>query len=183
MQTPDLRAVANLIFELAQLREKPRSGWELNKIPEKECVAEHVMRMTQLAYILAVMEDHPNPDHVGMCAAFHENGETRLPDLHKVAARYVVKVNEQQVVVDQTTGLGEAGERILAFWKEAEDRITPAGIIAKDADYLECAFTAKEYQEQGHVFAVNWIDNVGAALKTASARALFDQMVSMTSND
>ena len=179
----NLSAVANFIFELAQLREKPRSGWELIKVPEKESVANHVLRMTQLAYILAVMEGHPEPEQVAMCALFHENGETRLPDIHKVAARYLSEVREENVVIDQTAGLGVAGEKILAFWRTAEHRSSAAGIIAKDADYLECAFTAKEYLEQGHVFAANWIDNVRAALKTDSAKQLFGQMLTMTSND
>ena len=56
-------------------------------------------------------------------------------------------------------------------------------MIAKDADHLECAFTAKEYCEQGHMFASDWMNNVRAALVTASAKLLFDQMMTMTSND
>ena len=181
--TNHLTGVANFIFELAQLREKPRSGWELLKIPDKERVASHVLRMAQLAYVLAVMEDHFNPNHVAMCALFHENDETRLPDLNKVAARYVQQVDKAGVVRDQTAALGVAGEHIFAFWKETEERRTDAGVIAKDADYLECAFTAKEYAEQGHDLASDWTKNVHAALKTNSARALFDRMIIMDSND
>lgn len=183
MSDINLTAAANFVFELAQLREKPRSGWELIKVPDKENVAQHVMRMSQLTFILAVMEGNPQPELVATKALFHENGETRLPDLHKVSVRYVVQVREEDVVIDQTHGLGRAGELILKYWKEVEDRKTPDGIIAKDADYLECAFTAKEYLEQGHTFASNWIDNVRAALVTTSAKELFDQMVTMTSND
>src|SRR5438552_439830 len=119
--TFNLHAVANFVFELAQLREKPRSGWELIKVPEKEKVASHVLRMAQLAYILAVMEEHPEPEHVATCALFHENGETRIPDMHKVAARYVVQIREEDVVFDQTNGLGVAGENILSFWREVEE--------------------------------------------------------------
>ncbi len=181
--TNQLTGVANFIFELAQLREKPRSGWELLKIPDKERVASHVLRMAQLAYVLAVMEDHFNPNHVAMCALFHENDETRLPDLNKVAARYVPDFDKGLVVRDQTASLGVAGERIYSFWLEVHQHTTAAGIIAKDADYLECAFTAKEYAEQGHDFADDWIKNVRAALRTKSAQELFERMIIMDSND
>lgn len=178
-----LTGVANFIFELAQLREKSRSGWELLKIPDKERVAPHVFRTAQLAYVLAIMEGHPDPNHVAMCGLFHENDETRLPDLNKVAARYVPDFDKGLVVRDQTAALCEAGERIYAFWNEVHERKTVAGVIAKDADYLECAFTAKEYAEQGHDFADDWMKNNRAALKTKSAQELFERMIIMDSND
>ena len=183
MNDIDPRRVVNFVFELAQLREKPRSGWELIRVPDKESVANHVLRTAQLAYILAVMEDHPMPSYVATCALFHDNDETRLPDIHKVAARYLPQVRNMAVVTKQTEGLGEAGKNILSFWQMAEERSTEAGVIAKDADALECAFTAQEYLEQGHSFASNWIDNVEAALKTHSAKVIFGEMRTMTSND
>ena len=47
-----------------------------------------------------------------------------------------------------------------------------AGVIAKDADWLEMALTAKEYLEQGHAVAQVWIDNVVKSVKTPSAQRL-----------
>jgi putative hydrolase of HD superfamily len=184
METIDLVRVVNFVFELAQLRVKPRTGWELLRIPEKESVSDHIMRAAQLAFILAVMEHHPEPEHVAVKVLFHDNNETRLPDANRVAMRYIVGLKNNDVVKDQTEGLGEAGAKILMHWRDVEyPHLTLGGVIAKDADYLECAFTAKEYIEQGHVFASDWTKNVRAALRTESARRLFDQMMTMTSHD
>ncbi len=177
------KALANFFFEMRQLREEQRSGWQLIGIPNKESVAEHLLRAAQIAFALAILEGYPNPEKVATMLVFHDIGEARIGDNHKVTARYLVDVREEGAVIDQTEELGAVGERILELWKETEDRITQEGIIAKDADYLECAFTAKEYYDQGHVLAADWFNNVRAALKTQSAKDLCDQMLTMNAHE
>jgi len=53
---------------------------------------------------------------------------------------------------------------------------TKEGIIAKDADWLEQAFQAKEYVDTGYPAAKNWIDNVAAAVETESAKKIIAKM-------
>jgi hypothetical protein len=64
-----------------------------------------------------------------------------------------------------------------------ETRADEVGIIAKDADYLEQAFQAKIYLEQGYVAAQTWITNVGNALKTSSAKQLRSDLQARKSTD
>ncbi len=164
--------VANYIFEMRQLREVKRSGWQLLGIPNKESVAEHSLRAAQIGFFLAHMEGGVDPLRVATMLVFHDIGEARIGDIHKVANRYISEAKEGEAVADQTALLGDAGALIQKLWNEVEEKGTPEGIIAKDADYLEAAFTAREYQVQGHTYALDWIKNVEKFLRTASAKKL-----------
>lgn len=166
--------IVNLIFELGQLRLEPRKGWHRIGI-RPENVAEHSLRAAQLAYILAVMEEHPNPHHAASLAVFHDMAETRTGDPDRVAKRYS-KSDQEGAARDQTEGLGELGKSVLSMWKEVEEAKTAAGKIAKDADRLEMAFTAKELLERGHGRAEKWMESVAEMFETDSARRLFDAL-------
>ena len=67
-------------------------------------------------------------------------------------------------------------EQQKKYFKEIEDRTTKEGIIAKDADWMEVAFAAKEQYDLGNGLAMDWIDNVGKAIETDSAKELFKTM-------
>lgn len=172
--------VTNFIFEMRQLREVKRSGWQLLGIPNKESVAEHSLRAAQLGFFLAHMEGGVDPFRVASMLVFHDIGEARIGDIHKVANRYIPEKKEGEAVRDQVALLGGAGESIQQLWNEVEERSTAEGIIAKDADYLEAAFTAREFQVQGHTYAIDWIKNVEQALRTASAK---DLLISLRTTD
>src|SRR3989344_6852509 len=164
--------ISNFIFEMRQLREVKRSGWQLLGIPNKESVAEHSLRAAQIGFFLAHMEGGVDPLRVATMLVFHDIGEARIGDVHKVANRYIPERLEGKAVRDQVKSLGQSGEVIQQLWNEVEERNTAEGAIAKDADYLEAAFTAREFQVQGHLYAIDWIKNVDKSLRTASAKKL-----------
>ena len=56
------------------------------------------------------------------------------------------------------------------------------GIIAKDADLLEQALTAKELVEICYKYAQDWINNVGKRIKTKSAKKIWDELKKTDSN-
>ena len=89
-----------------------------------------------------------------------------------------VEADEEGAVKDQLRPLSD-GNELLSLWKQCEKRSSIPGVIAKDADYLEKAFTAKEYTETGHKSAVDWIKNVKKHLQTKSAKTLLEEMVKM----
>jgi len=146
-----------------------------------DTVAEHVARASQIAYFLAVMEGYPEPEKVVTAVVFHDIGECRVGDLHKIANRYVIS-KEATAVADQLAPLETAGKTVMGYWKETEEVRTVLGIIAKDADRLELAFTAKEIKEKGYAYAEDWITNIGTMLKTPSAKKLLAKMRETDSN-
>jgi putative hydrolase of HD superfamily len=167
----DADKIVNFIYELGHLRRVKREGWRLLGIDTPESVAEHSLRTAQIAWILAKMEGLQNPHEAVTIALFHDIGETRIGDLHKVAARYG-ELDETRAVEEQCSTLGEMGSEILEMWKRVESRSTQSGTVAKDADLVELAITAKEYIEIGHQGAQEWIDNAAPRVRTESAKKL-----------
>ena len=164
------RPIIRLMHELGQLQEEKRNGWK-RLGAEPESVADHSLRAAQLAFILASMEGHPNPHEVCTHAVFHDIAETRTADLDKVHREYT-DAREEAAVRDQTAELGQTGAAILKMWQDVDERKTPAGVIAKDADYLEMAFKAREFISQGFPEARLWVDGIRDALRTESAKTL-----------
>jgi len=173
--------LSNFIFELGQLKQIKRSGWRLLGIENPESIAEHNLRAAQIGYILARLEKYPKPEEVCTILVFHELAECRIGDIDKVANRYV-SYNEKSVINDQTNALGELGASIKNEAEKILSKDTKEGIIAKDADWLETAFTAKEYQEKGYD-TKDWIENMVSRIKTKSAKSLAKSLMKSSSID
>ncbi|MBI2459394.1 MAG: HD domain-containing protein [Parcubacteria group bacterium] len=173
----NIKNTVNFIFEINQLKRQRHSGFQLAGIKEPDSVAEHVMRAAQIGYILAVMEGDANPEKVAAMILIHDNGEARIGDQHKVAARYFnTKEAEHKAFSEQLERLSRGvAEKWQKYFNEFENRNTKEGIIAKDADWLEAAFQAKEYMDIGF-YTGRWIENVAKALETKSAKLLIEEM-------
>jgi putative hydrolase of HD superfamily len=165
--------VIRFCFELGHLRQIKHEGWRLAGVREPESIAEHSLRAAQLAFILAHLEGHENPAEIVTMLVFHDMGEIRVGDVHKLANRYV-HVDEAQAVLDQTVPLGALGENIKALWQTVESGTSKAAMIARDADRLEQAFMAKELIEVGYAECAEWITAIKGLLQTESARRLID---------
>ncbi len=174
----NIKDTANFIFELNQLKRLKHNGFKLCGVKDPDSIAEHVMRAAQIGYILAVMEGIKSPEKVAAMVLIHDNGEIRIGDHHKVSARYFdTKAAEHHAFSDQLNQLGYAiSEKWKKYFNEFENRNTKEGIVAKDADWLEQAFQAKEYADSGYESAKDWINNVEKALETKSAKLLLVEM-------
>lgn len=146
-----------------------------------ESVAEHSLRASQIGYILAKLEKYENPHEVCSMVVFQDIIECRIGDIHRVANRYLT-ADEDKVIKEQTKALEEIGVEIKNMWKQSEERTTTAGIIAKDADRLDMAFTAKEYMEKDYDYAEDWINNIEKSLQTKSAKSLIKNLRKSNSN-
>ena len=175
------KQLINFLFELGQLRKIQHDGWRVANVGKPESVAEHSLRAAQIGYFLAKLEEYTNPYEVVTIIVFHDIGECRIGDINKVANGYI-KADEEKAVKDQVSELSD-GDELFEMWSQAESRTSEAGNIAKDADYLEQAITAKEYMDTGHKSAEDWINNVRKKLQTKSAKNLLEKMVKMTSTD
>ncbi|HAM88574.1 MAG: Metal dependent phosphohydrolase [Candidatus Falkowbacteria bacterium GW2011_GWC2_38_22] len=173
-----IKKIVNFIFELSQLKRQVHAGWLKIGIKQPVSVAEHVFRAAQIGYILAEMEGDTDPEKVVTILIIHDNAETRIGDQDKVAARYYSnKEAEIKAFTEQTELLSDKiQKKWKAYFNEYENRTTKEGIIAKDADWLEQAFQAKEYVDCGYKAAQNWIDNVAKAVETESAKKIIAEM-------
>lgn len=178
-----MEEIAKYIFEAGMLKRVCRSGWWAEKVKHPESVADHALRTAIIAFILARMEGLDEQAARKLCTAgvFHDMHETRLGDINKVTARYITnsKELEQKVEEEQLRSMPkEMRDSIMGILELSEKERT----VLKDADYLECAFQAKEYLDVGYKGAESWINNVGKKLQTESAKKLHAQMEKQDSN-
>ena len=166
------KKLTNFIYELGLMKMVEREGWRYAGIRHPETIAEHSLRASQIAFILAKLEN-ADPYRASAIALFHEIGEIRIGDIHKVANRYII-AEEERAVQEQTNKLGSIGKEIFDLWKQAEHKTTKEGIIAKDADLLELIFTALEYKSLGYA-TDDWIKNAVKQLRTKSAKLIAKQ--------
>lgn len=175
-------SILSFFYEMGHLARVKREGWRLLGIESPESIAEHSLRAAQIAWVLAKLEGLQNPHAAVTIAVFHDIGECRVGDLHKLASRYG-ELDEARAVKEQCERLGEIGLELFGLWEQVETRSTPEGVVAKDADLLELAVRAKEYIERGYVGAQEWINAVTPHIKTNSGRALLATIPSTTSTD
>lgn len=175
-----MESIIKYIFEAGMLKRVERSGWWAEKVKQPETVAEHVFRTAVIAFILAKMEGE-NSEKICTAALFHDMHETRLGDMNKITARYISsdKNLEKKVEKDQVQEMPkELQNAILNSFELSEKEQT----ILKDADYLECAFQAKEYLDIGYKGANTWVNNIQERLKTKTAKQLHSKLKTMDSN-
>lgn len=176
----DTKNIARLIFEWHHLSRIRHEGYALLGVDNPESVAAHNLHAAQIGYVLAKMEGYENPQEVVSILVFHEIGETRIGDVHRIGDRYIEK-DEERAVKDQLSGFG-FGDDILSLWEQLENRSTTAGDIAKDADILQTCFVVKELSERGY-FIGEWVENARKYVKTDSARKLIDELSKVRSTD
>ncbi|MCU0610790.1 MAG: HD domain-containing protein [Candidatus Eisenbacteria bacterium] len=164
--------IVRFVFELGQLRRETRHGWlRIDEHPES--VAEHSFRAAVLGYLLAMREGYSDPNRIATMILFHDMHEARTGDADTVQRRYVT-LDEIRAARDQVIGLEAGGPEILRMWRDVEYADTEAGRIAKDAEILEIAFTARELVVRGNTDAQGWIESLRPRLKTTSAKTVVE---------
>ncbi len=175
--------ILNLVAEAGTLKSVRRSGWWMIGIKNGESVAEHSFRTGLIGYLLAKMEG-VDPYPVVMMSLLNDLHEARINDLHKVGHRYIdFRAAEKKAAAEQLAHLPPAIRKDLTRWsRELHDQSTRAGIIARDADLLECMIQGKEYAEHGYPPAISWMTRPVHLLKTKSAKALARRLRSWKSD-
>ncbi len=174
LKNKTFKRLINLFYEWGVLKVLPRSGWLYIGIRNPETVAEHSLRAAQIGYVLARLVNYPEPEKVAAALVFHEIGETRVGDLNLLSLKYLPKQNELNAIKDQIKDLLP---EIYDWVKALENREGRLGKILKDADLLENALTAREYIEQGHTQARQWLENIEKRLQTKTGKKIFQEII------
>ncbi|MGH3540182.1 MAG: HD domain-containing protein [Pseudonocardiaceae bacterium] len=176
MEQPDEHAVAvaNFAFELGVLKRMRRAGWWHVGVRDPESVAEHSLRVAQLASIIAAIEG-AEPGRAALLAVWHDSQETRTGDIPHTARPYIDQCCPEVITADQTTSLPDAARKtVQEAVAEYETQQTPEAHCAKDADKLECLIQAVEYKDAGYTRVQGWIDSSRNHLRTDTARRIAD---------
>ncbi len=171
-----IKKITDFIYEIGQLKYIPHAGIYRTGVKYPDTVGQHVARACQIGYILAVMEE-VDPERVTTMLAVHDNAEARIMDQDKVGSRYInKKKGEKEAIKEQTEGLDKTvRDNFRKYFEETEEGTTKEGVVAKDADWLELAFAARELIEIGYKEAKVWVENVEKSLKTKSAKKILTE--------
>jgi len=172
-----LEKIKKFLSEIQMLKRVKREGFRLSGIEFPESIADHTAISAQIAYILGKLEG-ADAEKCALINLFHDNGEIRIGDQHKVSSRYVdIDEAEKTAQKEHFGNLPEAtAKEILELQEEKHKRNTKEGIIAQDADWLEAAIQAKISVERGYKGCEEWLDNVEKALETKSAKEILTEI-------
>lgn len=168
------RELLGFIAEAGMLKYVRRSGWWVLGIKDAETVAEHSFRCAVIGYVIARMEKI-YPYKVLIMTLFNDLHEARISDLHKMSQRYFqLEKAEDRAFHEQINSLPKAvKDELSSLHKEYRKQNTKEGVIARDADILECLVQAKEYKEHGFAQAVKFMKKAPGFLRTKSAKKLW----------
>jgi putative hydrolase of HD superfamily len=169
--------IAAFGYELGVLKRIRRSGWWHAGVRDPESVAEHTMRVGQLAALLAA-EEGGCPDRAAYLALWHDSQETRTGDLPHPARAYLDKPDPVRITSDQTADLPQAcRDSVRDAVAEYERAETLEACCARDADKIELILQAVEYRESGVARVQEWIESGLASLTTATGRRVAEAAV------
>ncbi|GAB3811067.1 HD domain-containing protein [Kribbella italica] len=173
-------AVAAFAFEMGVLKRQRRSGWWHAGVRDPESIAEHSLRVAQLAGLIAAAEGG-DPAKAAYMGLWHDSQETRIGDIPHSARPYVEAAPNVGITVDQVAGMAEPlANSVIKAVEEYEEKTSLEAICARDADKLECLIQAVEYRDLGVQRVQSWIDSSYASLKTETARRVADEALEIS---
>lgn len=176
MKTEAIRRVLAFLSEIFSLTHLKRSGWRRFGIPDelRESVADHVFGVAHIALILAYLEKVPKEKwkDVALMALIHDNPETRLGDLDRIATTYIRRKRATQLALrDQISGLPDELKEIFATLSKKLEGDSIAAQIVRDADILDFALRALSLAQRGYP-TKEAAESSMSELTTKSAKAL-----------
>lgn len=167
----------NFLYELGMLKKIKHCGTMFAGVREPDSLAEHICRAAQIAFLIAEAEG-ADPYKTACMVLFHDNGEIRIGDHHRIAKIYFdAEKAEHNAFQAQMAQLSPSiGQKIYSLFQEFEVQETLEGKCAKDADYLETCLEAKEQYDLGYKACMKWLDHTEPYLQTATAKEIFRQM-------
>lgn len=176
----DAAALAAFGYELGVLKRIRRAGWWHAGVRDPESVAEHSMRVAQLAAIIAA-EEGADPARASFLALWHDTQETRTGDLPHTASGYLTKPEPREITADQTEKLPEhTREMVRGAVDEYESRESAEALCAKDADKLEMLLQAVEYRDIGVRRVEGWIESAHKGLTTGTGQRIAEAAVTLS---
>jgi len=167
-KSKDLNQIVDFLYEVGMLQKTPRSGFQFLG-SGSQSVAEHLHRVSAIAYTLALMAKI-DPYKVTTMAVFHDISESRISDLNYVHQKYNTRL-EDKAHADIVASF-PFGDHLKSLIDEYESRQTLESKIVKDADNLEWIMSLKEQVDIGNERANEWLGSAVARLKTQEGKDL-----------
>ncbi|GAA1592505.1 HD domain-containing protein [Kribbella hippodromi] len=176
----DAAGTVAFAYEMGVLKRLRRAGWWHAGVRDPESVAEHSLRVAQLAALIAA-EEGADPARAAYLGMWHDSQETRIGDIPHSARPYVDVVSNERITEEQIAGLPDAAAKTIhEAVTEYESQETLESRCAKDADRLECLMQAVEYREAGYTRVDGWIESSRAKIQTPFGQRLADAALTVS---
>ncbi|MEV8373640.1 HD domain-containing protein [Kribbella sp. NPDC056861] len=176
----DASGVIAFAYEMGVLKRLRRAGWWHAGVRDPESVAEHSLRVAQLAALIAA-EEGGDPARAAYLGMWHDSQETRIGDIPHSARPYVEVASNERITEDQVAGLPDlAAKSIRDAVAEYESLSTIEARCAKDADRLECLMQAVEYRESGYTRVDGWIESSRSKIQTDFGKRLAEAALTVS---
>jgi putative hydrolase of HD superfamily len=173
-------ALAAFGYELGILKRMRRAGWWQAGVRDPESVAEHSLRVAQLAGLIAA-EERADPARAAYLAIWHDTQETRTGDLPHTIKGFLEKPDPRKITEAQTAVLpGPARESVRGAVDEYESAMTDEARCARDADKLEMLLQAVEYRDVGVQRVDGWIESALKGLVTDTAKRIAEAAITLS---
>lgn len=149
-----MRSIANFMFEVGMLNRTPRSGFQFLG-SGKQSVAEHLLRVTYLAFSMGRLVPEVNADRLLRMCLLHDLPEARTGDLNYQNKKYV-KADEGRALEELAETL-PFGAELLELQQEFEAGESLEARLAHDCDQLEMLLFLKEQKDSGNPQTDDWI--------------------------
>ncbi|HLC38924.1 MAG TPA: HD domain-containing protein [Patescibacteria group bacterium] len=165
------------LYEIGTLRFIPRT-WRQFLNLDFANLAEHTLRVTWIALIIAKNEKKVNLDKILKIALVHDICESRTGDVHYLSRQYT-KRNEKLAITGMLKNTSIESE-FYQLWIEYEERKSLEAKIVKDADNIDVDLELREQKSRGNLLPKKWKimrqKGVGEKFFTKSAKKLWDSL-------
>jgi putative hydrolase of HD superfamily len=174
-----MREIVDFLFETGMLKKTPRSGFQFLG-SGCESVAEHVLRVLYVGYVLCKMDPAADELKVLRLCLVHDLPEARTGDMNYMNKKYVT-VDEKKAIRELAEPLFFGGE-LETILEEFNGKKTRESLLAHDADQLSLILQLKECGDLGNKYSGEWIRFAVRRLATDNARALAKRILETDSS-
>lgn len=137
---------------VGRLKANKRTGWMLRSVPGPESIADHMYRMSVLAFLLPA--ESVNRERCIRMALVHDMAESLVGD---ITPHCGISKEAKERMEDDAMGKIRAlladrhpavAEEMYQLWREYAAAETPEAQLVKDLDKLEMVLQAYEYERQ-----------------------------------
>ncbi len=161
-ERPTTSSEISALVDAVQLKDRPRTGWQLRGVSDPESVAAHSWGVAYLCLVFgdrmeaefAADERELDPNRAVRLAIVHDLAEAETGDIPTRADSTAdtpdpieTDAAEQQAIAELT---GPLPARLRHDWDEYESRQSPESIFAKEMDLIELCLQALAYESGGH---------------------------------
>jgi putative hydrolases of HD superfamily len=169
--------------EVGKLKKIKRTGWVRDGIPDSESVADHNFRVAFMCMILAKSDMDTNK--IIKMALMHELGEVIIgdvvvsragitnPQIKKAKEKY-----EEEAVRKLCAQFGDKND-CFKIWKEFNEGKSEEAKFVRDADELEAALQAYEYEREYGLSLDEFYVNAKKHITDPQLITLLNKLISM----